>query len=226
MNKLIISIITLLIVVSSWFIFDLSRYLPPDLIFSKGIRYESAEIQARIAKTLKEEKIPFRINIEGFIEYRKKDDERVKKIANEINIALSQAQKVKQPPPNVSFTNPETQKMFVELLKKNGISYRVGRLNDKGNNYVIWDLNDDGKVSELLAHVEQKASFNDSLPSISFPTKKHTEYFIDLLKEEEIPYKVIEKTTQKGVETFIEYGWKDYAKVKRLIRKTVAETQY
>jgi len=226
MNKLIFSIIALLIIISSWFIFDLSRYLPPDLIFSQAIRYESAELQTRIAKALKEEKIPFRINNEGFIEYRKKDDERVKKIATEINIDLSPAPKVKQPPPSVNFTNPETQKMFVELLKKNAISYRIDRLDDKGNNYVIWDMNDDEKVSELLAQVEQKASCNDSPPSISFPTQKHTEYFIDLLKEEEIPYRVIEKTTPKGVETFIEYGWKDYAIVRRLIRKTIAETQY
>ena len=116
--------------------------------------------------------------------------------------------------------------MSFNLSILNGIPYRIDRLNDKGNNYVIWDLNDDEKVSELLAHVEQKASCNDSPPSISFPTQKQTGHFIDLLKEEEIPYKVIEKTTQKGVETFIEYGWKDYARVRRLIRKTVVETQY
>jgi len=184
MNKLIFSIIALLIVIFCWFIFDLSRYLPPDLIFSQGIKYESVEIQTRIVNTLKEKKIPFRIDNEGFIEYRKKDDEKVKKIATEINIAVSPAPKAKQQPPNINFSKPETHKMFVELLEKEGISYRIDRLDDK-RNYVIWDLNDDEKVLELVAQVQQKTSCNNNPQSIAFPTKKHTEYFISLLKKED-----------------------------------------
>ena len=203
MNKLIFSIIPLLIIIFSWFIFDLSRYLPPDLIFSQGIKYESVEIQTRIVNTLKEEKIPFRIDNEGFIEYRKKDAERVKKIATEINIAFAPAPKAEQPPPSINFSNPETHKLFVELLEKEGIPYRIDRLDDK-RNYVIWDLNDDEKVLELVAQVKQKTSCNNNPPSIAFPTKKHTEYFISLLKKEDIPYKVVEKTRQQGVEVYIE----------------------
>lgn len=222
MNKLIFSIIALLIVISSWFIFDLSKYLPPDLIFSQGIKYESVEIQTRIVNTLKEEKIPFRIDNEGFIEYRKKDYDRVKKIATKINIAVSPRPKAEQQPPNINFSKPETQKMLVELLEKKGIPYRIDRLDDE-RNYVIWDLNYDEKVLELVAQVKQKTSCNNNPPSIAFPTKKHTEYFISLLKKEDIPYKVVEKTRQQGVEIYIEYCWKDYVRVKRLIRRTIAK---
>jgi len=125
MKKLIYSIIALLIIIPSWFLLDLSRYLPPDIIFTQGIKYESEEIQTKIAKTLDEKKIPFRINDEGFIEYRKKDNEKVKKIANEINIVLSPAPKVEQPPPNINFSNPETHEMFVELLEKEGIPWTL-----------------------------------------------------------------------------------------------------
>ena len=222
MNKLIISIIALLIVISCWFIFDLSRYLLPDLIFSQGIKYESMEIQTRIAKTMKEEKIPFRINNEGFIEYRKKDDERVKKIATEINITFSPAPKTEQQPPNINFSKPDTHNMFVELLEKEGIPYRIDRLDDK-RNYVIWGLNDDEKVLGIVAQIKQKTSCNNNPPSISFSAKKQAEYFINLLKKEEIPHKAVEKTRQQGIEVYIEYGWKDYVRVKKLIRKTIAE---
>jgi len=185
--------------------------LPQDLLFSQEIKYESAEVHKQIAKTLKEENIPFRINNEGFIEYRKKDDEKVKKIAAQIHIALSPAPKVEQPPPNTSFSNPETHKLFVELLEKEGIPYRIDRLDDE-RNYVIWDLNDDEKVLELVAQVKQKTSCNNNPPSIAFPTKKHTECFISLLKKEDIPYKVVEKTRQQGVEIYIEYNWDDLVK--------------
>lgn len=156
--------------------------MPPDLIFSQGIKYESAEVQKQIANTLKEENIPFRINNEGFIEYRKKDDERVKKIAAQIHIALAPAPKVEQPPPNTSFSNPETHKLFVALLQKEGIPYTIDSLDDKGNKYVIWDQDNDEKVLELIAQLEQKSNCKNSPPSISFPTKKHTDYFINITK--------------------------------------------
>jgi len=70
--------------VASWFIFDLSRYLPPDLIFHKGIKYESKNVQHRLARELKNQDIPHRIRNDGFIEYRKKDDKKVKEIADKI----------------------------------------------------------------------------------------------------------------------------------------------
>jgi hypothetical protein len=225
MNKLFFSVFALLLIVSSWYIFDLSRYLPPDLIFSQGLKYESAEVQKQIANKLSEEIIPFKINNEGFIEYRKKDDERVKKIAAQIHIALSPAPKVEQPPPNTSFSNPETHKLFVGLLQKEGIPYKIDSLDDKGNKYVIWDLSDDEKVLKIVAQVEQKTSCNDNPPSISFPTKKHMKYFINLLKKGEIPYNVVEITKQQGVEIYIEYNWDDYVRVKKLIRKTIAEAK-
>jgi hypothetical protein len=225
MNKLFYSIVALLFIILSWFIFDLNRYLPPDLIFSQGIKYESTEVQKQIAITLKEKNIPFRINNEGFIEFRKKDDERVKKIAAQIHIALSPEPKDEQPPPNTSFSNPETHKLFVTLLQKEGIPYKIDSLDDKGNKYVIWDLSDDEKVLKIISQVEQKTSCNNNPPSISFPTKRHTDYFINLLKEGGISYKVIEKTNQQGSEIYIEYNWDDYVKVKKLIRKTIAEAE-
>lgn len=223
MNKLIFSIIALLIIISSWFIFDLSRYFPPDLIFSQGIKYESVEVQTRIVNTLKEEKILFRISNEVFIEYRKKDYARIKKTATEINIALSPAPEAEQPPPNINFSNPKTHNMFVALLEKEGIPYRIDRLDDNGNYYVIWDRNDDEKVLELVAQIKQETSCNTNPPSISFPTKNHSRYFIDLLINQEIPYKIVEQTTRQGVKHSIEYDWKDYVRVKKLIRKTIAE---
>ncbi|MCP3930547.1 MAG: hypothetical protein GY705_15760 [Bacteroidetes bacterium] len=222
MNKLFFSTFAFLLIVSSWYIFDIGRYLLPDLLFSQGIKYESGEVHKQIAKALKEENIPFRINNEGFIEYRKKDDEKVKKIAAQIHIASAPVPKVEQSPPNTSFSNPETHKLFVELLEKEGIPYKIDRLGDK-RKYVIWNLNDDEKVLELVAQVTQKTSCNNSPPSIAFPAKKHTEYFISLLKKEDIPYKVVEKTRQQGIEIYIEYGWKDYIRVKKLIRRTIAE---
>ena len=86
MNKLFYLIIPLLIIVASWFIFDLSRYLPPDLIFHKGIKYESKDVQNRLAQELKKQDIPHRIRNDGFIEYRKKDDKKVKGIADKIHL--------------------------------------------------------------------------------------------------------------------------------------------
>lgn len=86
MNKLFYLIIPLLIIVASWFIFDLSRYLPPDFIFHKGIKYESKDIQNRLAQELKKQDIPHRIRNDGFIEYRKKDDKKVNKIADKIHL--------------------------------------------------------------------------------------------------------------------------------------------
>ena len=83
MNKIFFFIIPLSII-ASWFIFDLSRYLPPDIIFQKGIKYESKDVQNRLAKELQDRNIPHRIRNDGIIDYRKKDDKKVKKIADKI----------------------------------------------------------------------------------------------------------------------------------------------
>ncbi len=83
MNKIFFLIIPLSII-ASWFIFDLSRYLPPDLIFQKGIKYEPKDVQNRLAEELQDKNIPHRIRSDGFIDYRKKDDKKVKEIADKI----------------------------------------------------------------------------------------------------------------------------------------------
>ena len=70
-------------------VFDLSRYLPPEIIFTTGIKFESEEVQQKIALELKKFNIPHRINNDGFIEYRKKDDKKVKEISNKINLQFS-----------------------------------------------------------------------------------------------------------------------------------------
>jgi tetratricopeptide (TPR) repeat protein len=89
MNRLLYYIIPLLIIAASWFIFDLSRYLPPDLILHKGIKYGSKTTQHRIAQELKNQDIPHRIKNDGFIVYRKKDDKKVKEIADKIYLETS-----------------------------------------------------------------------------------------------------------------------------------------
>jgi len=186
------------------------------------MKYESEHDQNRLAQELKKQDIPHRLRSDGFIEYRKKDKKKVRQIVEEINSSIHVDSKIEQPPPSINFSNPETHKLFVELLEKEGIPYKIDRLDDK-RNYVIWDLNDDEKVLELVAQVKQKTNCNNNPPSIAFPIKKHMEYFISLLKKEDIPYKVVEKTRQQGIEIYIEYGWKDYVRVKKLIRRTIAE---
>ena len=86
MNRLFYLIIPLLIIAASWFIFDLSRYLPPDLIFHKGIKYESKDVQNRLVRELKKQDIPHRIRNDGFIEYRTKDDKKVKEFADKMHL--------------------------------------------------------------------------------------------------------------------------------------------
>ncbi len=205
--------------------FDLSRYLPPDIIFTQGIKYESVNVQEQIAKTLNEEKIPFRINREGFIEYRKKDQELVKKIATQIHMTASPIPKIDQPPPNISFSEAQTHKEFIQILEKNRIPYRIESLDKKDNKYVIWDKGDDEKVLKLIAQLKQKTSCNNSPPNISFPLKEQREHFIKLLRNHEIPFKIVEKATHDGDEIFIEYEWKDYVTVKQLIQKTISEVK-
>jgi tetratricopeptide (TPR) repeat protein len=102
MNKLFYLIIPFLIMVASWFVFDLGRYLPPDLIFHKGIKYESKNVQHRLTQELKNQDIPFRIRNDGFIEYRKKDDKKVQEIADKIYIETS----------GTSITSPEVDEII------------------------------------------------------------------------------------------------------------------
>ena len=83
MNRIFFLII-LISIIASWFIFDLSRYLPPDLVFNKGIKYESKDVQNRLADELKNQNIPHRMRNDGIIDYRKKDDKKVKEIADKI----------------------------------------------------------------------------------------------------------------------------------------------
>ena len=84
MNKLSYIFILLCIIIASWFVFDLSRYLPPDLIFQRGVKYESKDVQDRVAQELKKNDIPHRIRSDGFIEYREKDHKKVREIADKI----------------------------------------------------------------------------------------------------------------------------------------------
>ena len=225
MSKLIFTLIVLTIIIASWFTFDLSRYLPPDIIFTQGIKYESAEVQKQIAKALKKQKIPFRINNEGFIEYRKKDFNVVNEIATQIHITLSPEPKIEQPPPNISFSTVQMHNEFIRILESNEIPYRIKRRDPKDNEYVIWNKTDDEKVLKIIAQLEQKTSCNNSPPSISFPLKEQREHFTTLLKNHKIPFKIIEKAIEKGDEIFIEYDWKDYVIVNQLIRKTVSEVK-
>ncbi len=117
MNKLLVLGAGVLIVVTSWYVLDMSKYLPPSLIYLQSLRYESQNVQKRIAGELKQRAIPHRIAEDGAIEYRKKDHQRIRKIADRINLALAVPAETETPPPNIYFSAREDRDTFIELFE-------------------------------------------------------------------------------------------------------------
>lgn len=107
---------------------DLSRYLPEDLIFHVATKYESEEDQNKLAQELIEKDIPHRIRNDGFIEYRKKDEKKVKEIADKIYSETS----------GTSVASPEVNKIIdkcQDLIVENKFDEALKLLNEGVSKY-------------------------------------------------------------------------------------------
>ena len=79
--------------------------------------------------------------------------------------------------PNIHFTDSAKQEKFISWLTKEGIPFKIEKLDNTANEYVTWDKENDVKVQEMLWNIQEE------VPNISFPTKEQDEYFKSLLKK-------------------------------------------
>jgi len=207
----IISMSVLIFLIGAYII--ITNYLIASSEYDMAIRYDySQEIYKEIIDKLDETNIPYKIDKVGFIHFRNIDNESVEKIVEEIEAKYSSKEGSGQ-----SFTNAQYMDYFKKLLKKEGIPYKIKKLDSAGNDYVIWEKKYDVKVQNLIKKVYEKIGLTKNPPIVVYPDSRERDIFIKLLQKEEIPYKLT-KNTQTGL-TQIEFSWKDYGKIKKLEQK-------
>ena len=223
MNKLSLKILSLLLVViAAWFIFDLSKYLPPDLIFHRGIKFESKDAQDRLTQEIKKQGIPHRVRNDGTIEYREKNSKKVEQIRDMVNYSMHEESEEKQSPPNIHFSEIEKQNLLINLLDKKGIPYRIERFDKEKNDYVVWETQYNKEIEKIINNIYEQ--YDEEKPSsISFPTEEQNKYFISLLEKEGILYKIEEKEENGKKKRYIKYKSKNDYKIRNLQIQTLKE---
>ena len=130
--------------------------------------------------------------------------------SSEISLAIPQ-KKFDESKPNIHFTDPSKQEKLISWLTKEGIPYKIEKLDNTNREYVTWGKEQDVKVQEMLWDIHEE------VPNISFPTEKQNGYFISLLKRENIPFRVVQRNTSSGLKQTIEYRAEYASKVSKLI---------
>ncbi len=129
---------------------------------------------------------------------------------------------IKQPNPNIHFSDVERQTKLVNLLKQNNIPYTVEQFDKDGNDYIAWESQYSKMVRTLIKDIYEENG--EQLPSnISFITEEQNKYFISLLEENGISCKVVKKTINGKKETNIEYVSEDEDKIRSLKIKVLKE---
>ncbi|HDZ62364.1 MAG TPA: hypothetical protein ENH40_04380 [Nitrospirae bacterium] len=194
------------------------KHTKPHVIFSDD------EIKGYFTNLLDEARIPFRIrkldvtgkeSIEWDWIY---NDEAHKLYRKAIRIATGHSQN-----PNIFFQDSEKKNIFLTVLEKEGIPYQLKKLNGIGEYYIEWAWKHDEKVQKIITEVrERKTEIAKERCRIVFQNPEQKTYFLDLLKEDNIPYKLGEIEVP-GLDIadseFIEWNCEHDDKVQLLIKK-------
>jgi hypothetical protein len=182
--------------------------------YDRAIKYNSKIINEKITNELKSQNIPFNINDNGMILYQSKHGGIVKQITQKYEKESS----VKSP--NISFTDIQYSKKFINLLKKNKIPYKISKLYNSEKDYIIWDEIYDEEVQQLILKIFDEMGITKQPHRVNFDDKEQKDYFLKLLNRESVPYRLVQdELTNPVMGPDIEYDWTHYDKVKNLVLK-------
>ena len=132
---------------------------------------------------------------------------------------------IKQPNPNIHFSDIERQTKLANLLKQNNIPYSVEQFDKDGNDYIAWEPQYHKIVRTLIKDISEENGDN-SPSNISFITEEQNIYFVTLLEENGIPYKITKKEFTGEIKTNIEYISEDEDKIRGLKIKVLKEKPF
>lgn len=193
-----------------------NRFISSNRETYEGLKYTSKIMQQSIIRELENRKVPYRVSEGGFIYYHHNYKEIVKGIVRKVERHHSQEL------PRVSFSEREHEKCFLKLLQDATIPYKIKELDGKPRRYVVWDWEYNDKVQKLIKKVFDKIGITTQRARLTFQRPEEKEYFVNLLKEENIPYRLVKnkKLAQNlAGEEDIEYEWEYYDTVQKLIQK-------
>lgn len=102
--------------------------------------YPNFNYQLEVSKILKEKDVPYKISQDGALWYNQKDE----KI---IEVTYDQVKSKHKPDwPNASFRRIKYHNMLLEYLSSENIPYRIMKLDQEGNNYIMWPPEYNSKV--------------------------------------------------------------------------------
>ncbi|MCK5609233.1 hypothetical protein KAR91_45585 [Candidatus Pacearchaeota archaeon] len=126
------------------------------------------------------------------------------------------------PNPNIHFSDTETQAKLINLLKQNNIPYKIEQFDKDKNNYIVWEPQYDKEVISLIKNI-YKGKGESSPTNISFVTEEQNKYFVTLLEENGIPYRIVKKDFNGELKTNIEYISEDESKIRDLKIRVLKE---
>jgi hypothetical protein len=175
--------------------------------YRQGVKYND-ELQQKVIAKLKEQNIKHIINKEGFVTFRKRDEETIKAIAGQF-IETGLANEAFAPSkPNTYFYPEGANEYFIELLKSNSIPFYIDY--DKNNQItkISWDIGNNKLSLEQELKVQEKIGQTKTPPRIQLLSPEMNDKFEKILSKSGIHF------TRKG--KFTEYDWKDWVEVEIL----------
>ena len=111
----------------------------------------------RVLQLLEEQNIPHKVDKNGYILFRKVDENRVMDIILEVKRAFTPENEVFDNKAGISFALEEHEKLFLSLLEEENIPYELQeRLDGRGLHQIVWDKQYNDKVKKIKLKVYRK----------------------------------------------------------------------
>jgi hypothetical protein len=183
--------------------------------YGQGVKYNE-KLQERVLVKLKKLNISYIINKDGFITSSKRDNKKIKEIADQLMGTGSDHEVFLPLKPNTYFYSEGANEYFIELLKSVKIPYYIEYdANDKIGK-ISWDSENNRLALEQALKVNEKIGQTKTPPSIQMLSPEMNDKFENILKEKAIHY------TRKG--KFTVYKWKDWVEVE-ILKKQFLKTE-
>ena len=128
-------------------------------IYDRGIKrvnsnYPDINYQTEASIILKQREIRHKIDHEGVLRYNKKDEKTIRDAYDEV--------KKKHIPdwPNIYWADKRQKKILLRFLITNNIPYVIRKLDDSGNDYIMWEPSFDEKVQKINDQITSELKNN------------------------------------------------------------------
>lgn len=181
--------------------FDASLIYPHDI---------PSDVIKKISAKFENKKIPHKVK-KGVLYFPKEHKKIALELYDEVVFESDTTLRTK-------YTFNEHKEYFIELLEKENISYRIKKYHPEGDEWILWDIEDDEKVKDIQLKVLDRMGFTKQPARWIFDSEKERAVYTSLLKRENIAFILGEEKIGQKSMLFIEYKWRDHEKIQNLLK--------